>query len=315
MKNFKVKNPNAKVLQKEAAALAVAAAVMVTAALAGCKPKGDAAGQGQPPVYAVSAVTVGTGNIADYLTLSGDMVAGSSVDVFSDTAGTITRRFVSIGSAVEKNQPVAEVDPSQPGMQYIASIVRAPIAGVISNLPGQVGMKITQSSSLAVISGGGGLEIQLNVAERFIYRIRMGLPCEITLDAYPNDRFRGRISEISPVINVSSRTMRIKVNVENPGNMLKAGMFANVKIITEEKNNVITVPETAVLQRGGERFVYTVEPDPSDANFKIARRMTVTTGLNIDNMIEVTDGIKAGDMIVVRGQTTFSDGSRVNIIQ
>jgi RND family efflux transporter MFP subunit len=143
----------------------------------------------------------------------------------------------------------------------------------------------------------------------------MGLPCEITLDAYPDDSFRGRVSEISPVIDVSSRTMRIKVNVNNPGNKLKAGMFANVKIITEEKNNVITVPDTAVLQRAGEQFVYTIAPDPADAAFSIAKRTIVTTGLNVDNMVEITGGLEAGDRIVVRGQTTFTDGSRVNIVQ
>jgi multidrug efflux pump subunit AcrA (membrane-fusion protein) len=313
LKDIKLKNRNTKVFKTEVVAL-VAAAVVLTGLFAGCKPK-EVAGQMQIPVYAVSAITIETGNIADYLTLSGDMVAGSSVDVYSDTAGTITRRFVSIGDRVERNQPVAEVDPSQPGMQYIPGIVRAPIAGIISSLPGQVGMKINQSSSIAVISGGGGLEIQLNVAERFVYRIQMGLPCEITLDAYPNDRFRGRVSEISPVIDVASRTMRIKVNVDNPGDKLKAGMFANVKIITEEKNNVITVPETAVLQRGNEQFIYKIENDPTDASFKIAKRTTVTTGLNIDNMMEITSGLEAGDQIVVRGQTTFSDGSRVNIIQ
>jgi multidrug efflux pump subunit AcrA (membrane-fusion protein) len=289
--------------------------------LGGCKPKEPEAAQGNPgqapaqPTFAVSAVTLEAGKIADYLTLSGDMVAGSSVDVYSDTAGTITERYVSIGSRVEEGQRIALVDPSQPGMKYMESVVRAPISGVISALPVQIGMKISQSSPLAVISGGGGLEIQLYVAERFIYRIKMGLPCEITLDAYPGDNFRGRVSEISPVVDTSSRTMMIKVNVDNPDDKLKAGMFANVKIITEEKEGVITVPETAVLQRGGEYFVYTIQDDPSDSNVKIAKRTPVSPGLNVDNMFEITEGLKAGDEVIVRGQTTLTDGSRVNIIQ
>jgi multidrug efflux pump subunit AcrA (membrane-fusion protein) len=290
--------------------------------LGGCKPKEpEGAAQGNPgqapaqPTFAVSAVTLEAGKIADYLTLSGDMVAGSSVDVYSDTAGTITERYVSIGSRVEEGQRIALVDPSQPGMKYMESVVRAPISGVISALPVQIGMKISQSSPLAVISGGGGLEIQLYVAERFIYRIKMGLHCEITLDAYPGDNFRGRVSEISPVVDTSSRTMMIKVNVDNPDDKLKAGMFANVKIITEEKEEVITVPETAVLQRGGEYFVYTVQGDPSDSNVKIAKRTPVSPGLNVDNMFEITEGLKAGDEVIVRGQTTLTDGSRVNVIR
>jgi multidrug efflux pump subunit AcrA (membrane-fusion protein) len=289
--------------------------ILIVLLLSGCKPKEEGQQGPAQPVFAVSTIKLEPGEIADYLTLSGDMVAGSSVDVYSDTAGTITWRYVSIGSRVARNQPIAEVDPSQPGMNYIPSIVRAPISGVISSLPGQVGMKISQSSPLAIISGDGGLEIELHVAERFIYRIRMGLPCEITLDAYPGDNFRGRISEISPIVNTTSRTMMIKVNVDNPGDRLKAGMFANVKIITEEKDGVITVPENAVIQRSGQNFVYTVQPDPSDSSVKIAKRTPVSLGLNIDNVYEITDGLAAGDEVIVRGQTTLTDGSRVNVIQ
>ncbi|MDR0685113.1 MAG: efflux RND transporter periplasmic adaptor subunit [Spirochaetaceae bacterium] len=304
-----------KISQKKPAPYTVVFTLIVLM-LAGCQAREQGQGQGPAqPVFAISTIKLETGKIADYLTLSGDMVAGSSVDVYSDTAGTITRRYVSIGSRVAKNQPIAEVDPSQPGMNYIPSVVRAPISGVISGLPGQVGMKISQSSPLAVISGDGGLEIELHVAERFIYRIRMGLPCEITLDAYPGDNFRGRISEISPVVNISSRTMMIKVNVDNPGDRLKAGMFAKVKIITEEKENAITVPEGAVLQRGGQNFVYTVRADPDDPEDSRAVRTPVTLGLNIDNMFEITEGLEPGDEVIVRGQTTLTDGSRVNVIQ
>lgn len=303
-------------ISKKKPALSTVVFILLVLALAGCRAREQGQEQGPAqPVFAISTITLETGKISDYLTLSGDMVAGSSVDVYSDTAGTITRRYVSIGSRVARNQPIAEVDPSQPGMNYIPSVVRAPISGVISGLPGQVGMKISQSSPIAVISGGGGLEIELHVAERFIYRIRMGLPCEITLDAYPGDNFRGRISEISPIVDTASRTMMIKVNVDNPGDRLKAGMFAKVKIITEEKENVITVPEGAVLQRGGQNFVYTVQADHADPEARTAVRTPVGLGLNVDNMFEITDGLEPGDEVIVRGQTTLTDGSRVNVIQ
>jgi multidrug efflux pump subunit AcrA (membrane-fusion protein) len=320
-----LKTKEKKILKKTAIIFTVFISLMLP--LAGCGAKDQAqgpAGPGRPgapgqnpsqPVFAVSAGVVTTGKMTDYLTLSGDMVAGSSVDVYSDTAGTITRRYVSIGANVEKGQPIVEVDPSQPGMQYMTSVVRAPISGIVSSFSGQIGMKIGQNSSIAVISGGGGLEIQLYVAERFIYRIRMGLPCEITLDAYPNDSFRGRISEISPVVDTSSRTMMIKVNVDNPGDKLKAGMFANVKIITEEKKNVLSVPETAILQRSDQQFVYTIVDDSSDSSVKIAKRTIVSVGLNVSGETEITEGLQAGDQIVIRGQTTLTDGSRVNVIQ
>jgi multidrug efflux pump subunit AcrA (membrane-fusion protein) len=303
-------------LQKFRSSLFFALALLAAGALlAGCSKKKQGPAQDDAPVIAVSTMVAQKNTIQDYLNLSGDIVAGSSVDVYSDTAGTITRRYVSIGSRVQARDPIADVDPSQPGMQYMASVVRAPISGVVSNLPGQVGQKITQSSVLATISGGGGLEIQLFVAERFIYRIQMELPCQIMLDAYPEDTFRGRVSEISPVVDPSSRTMMIKVNVDNPGEKLKAGMFANVKIITDTREDVIVIPSSAILSRADEQFVYLAVPDPSDANVTIAKRTVIKSGLQVDQDIQITDGITEGDQIIVKGQANLTDGARVNIIK
>jgi multidrug efflux pump subunit AcrA (membrane-fusion protein) len=267
------------------------------------------------PVFAVNAVRAEEGPIADYLALAGDIVAGSTVDAYSDAAGKVTRLYTGVGSRVARGDPLAAIDPSRPGMTYVANIARSPIAGTIVALPAQMGMTVSQATPIARIAGGSALEIKLNVAERFISRIALSLPCVITLDAWPGEEFRGSVSEISPTVDPASRTMEIKVNVENQGSRLKSGMFAKVRIITERKQGVVKVPESARIERFGETYVYVVETDPADPAFRIAVKRPIKSGLLVDGVLEVPEGLEPDEEVVVKGQSLLEDGARVNVIQ
>jgi len=264
-------------------------------------------------VFAVNTMAAVSGQINDYLALSGDIIASSLVDTYSDAAGKISRLYVSVGSKVKKGDPVAAVDPSRPGMEYIASVVRAPVAGTVIALPAQLGMTVSQAVPLARISGGVGLETRLYVAERFISKISLNQPCEITLDAYPGEVFRGSITELSPTVDTTSRTMEIRVGIENPGDRLKAGMFAKVRIITETKEGVVKIPASAVVNRFGEQYVFSV--DKTNPQAPVARKRVIVPGIVIDGVMEVRQGIAPNEEIVIRGQTLLEEGSRVNIIE
>ncbi|MDR2521221.1 MAG: efflux RND transporter periplasmic adaptor subunit [Spirochaetaceae bacterium] len=270
----------------------------------------------EKPVFAVNTTTASAGEIEDYLALSGDIVAASTVDVFSDAAGKISRVYVSNGSRVRSGQPVALVDPSKPGMSYTNYSVRAPISGIVVALPAQVGMTISQAVSVARISGTGALEIALNIPERFISKIAVNQKCEVTLDAYPGELFRGNVREVSPVVDSASRTMAIKVNVENQASRLKAGMFAKVKIITQTKTGIVKIPAGALVERMDEQFVFTIAPDPDsdDPAFLVAKKTYVKPGINVDNVLEIQEGLAADEEIISKGQSLLSDGARIRVI-
>jgi multidrug efflux pump subunit AcrA (membrane-fusion protein) len=290
--------------------------------LAGCN-KGEAkpaaaGGPGAPQeavVFAVNTAKVERGQINDYLALSGDIVAGSTVDAYSDVAGKVTALFVSVGTRVVRGQRIAEVDPSRPGMTYLPGIATAPIAGTIVSLPAPVGMTISQAVPVARLSGGNALEVKLYVPERFISKIALAQPCEISLDAWPGETFRGSVSEVSPVVDPSSRTMEIHVNVDNTQEKLKAGMFAKVRIITEHKDNIVRIPASAMVSRFAENYVYVVADDPENPGSRIVRRISVKPGLLVDGILEIQEGLSGGDEIVIRGQTLLNDGVRVNVIE
>jgi multidrug efflux pump subunit AcrA (membrane-fusion protein) len=269
----------------------------------------------EAPVFAVNTILAARGQIRDYIALSGDVQAGSTVDTYSDAAGRVSELYVTVGRWVNKGDPVAAVDPSRPGMTFRQSIAAAPISGTVVALPAQIGMTVSQAVPLARISGGGGLEIRLNVAERFISRISMNIPCEITLDAWPGEIFYGSVSEISPTVDPTSRTMEVRVNVSNEDSKLKSGMFAKVRVITERKDNIVKIPAAALINRFGEQYVFVIAKDPENSDVNIVKKRNIVPGILIDGTLEIQSGLNADEEIVVRGQTLLDDGSRVNIIE
>lgn len=272
-------------------------------------------GEVQTTVFAVTTTRAVKGQIRDYLALSGDIVSGSTVDAYSDVAGKVTKLYVSVGQRVEKDDPLAEVDPSRPGMTFNTGVVKAPITGTVVALPAQLGMTISQAVPVARLAGAGSLEVRTYVAERFISKMRLGLPVELTLDAYPGRTFYGRIRELSPTVDPVSRTMEVRATVQNENSALKAGMFAKVKIITEEKSGIVKIPAAAIVRRYGEQYVFTVESDPQDPALTIAKKRVVIPGIIIDDQVEIRDGLEAGDEVVLRGQSLLEDGVRVRVVE
>jgi len=265
-------------------------------------------------VFAVNTTTAVQGQIKDYVALSGDLVSGTTVDAYSDVAGKVTKLFVSVGTRVARGDPLAEVDPSKPGMNYVPGIAKAPISGTVVALPAELGMTISQAVPVARLSRTDALELRTYVAERFVSKMKVGLNADVTLDAVSGVSYRAVVRELSPVIDPSSRTMEVRLRLVQPDSKLKSGMFAKVKILTEEKDGIVKIPASAVVKRFGENYVFTVQSDPADAALLIASKKKITQGILIDDKLEVRSGLEPNEEIVVRGQTLLEDGSRVNVV-
>ena len=265
----------------------------------------------QITVFAVSTTTAVQGEIKDYLQLNGDIAARTTVDTFADTAGKIKSLFVKIGDTVRKNQIIAEIDPSRPGMTFAASPVKASISGTVTKVSVQIGATVAPNIPIVKISKMDELEVILYVAERFISKMSVGLPAVIKTEAFPGELFTGSIREISPEVDKNSRTMEIKLNIDDNTSRLKAGMFAEVKIITVEKENIVKIPAEAMINRFGEYYIFIVNKDSDKSTVE---KKVVIPGLRIDNQLEIISGLKAGDTLVIRGQTLLEGGLFVKVV-
>ncbi len=268
----------------------------------------------QETVFAVSTTKAVQGQIKDYIEVNGDVVTKTKVDTYPDTAGKLSSLYVEVGDRVWKDQVIAEVDPSKPGMQFSASPVKAPISGTITSLPVQVGSTVSPQMAVAQISKMNDLEVRVHVAERFISKMKVGLDTEIKFEAYPSRKFNGRVREISPVVDPVSRTLELNISISDGTEVLKAGMFGQVKIITEEKEAVVKIPAESLVRRFGEDFVFVVNRDDEE-DMAIAKRRKVSAGIEIDQKLEIQSGLEAGEEIVYRGQTLLEEGSKVRIVE
>lgn len=234
-----------------------------------CKKKEDAADNDKKEelkfayesIYAVNVKEVEKDSINNYLELNGDIKAKREIAVFPDVAGKLARINVKVGDYVVKNAVIAEIDPSRPGSTYSLSPVRAPVTGTITNLPTQIGSTVSFQSVIANIGSLDQIEMITYVSEKYISYVKNGLPGIITVDAYGDDKtFSARVTQISPVVNPVTRMMEVKLNVTDPDKSgLKSGMFANVKIITEQKNNIIKIASDNIIKRYGEDFVFIID--------------------------------------------------------
>ena len=298
--------------------------------LAGCGPFGGGPGNGgegaanaQEPeetVFPVGVSTAVRGEMFDYLRVNGDVETSSAVDVFAETVGEITAIPVRIGQRVERNQVVAEVDPSRPGQRFAPSPVRAPISGTIVSLPLQVGARLAQGQAVARIATTSDLQIRTHIPERYIGRVTLGGRAIVSLSAYPEARLNARVTETSPVLDPQSRTMEVTLRLERADTRVRPGMFAQVRLITQEKNDTVKLPANAVVRRFDQDFVFVVlngtQGADANGNSSEARveRRPVTTGIEIDETVEILEGLSGGEVVVVQGQNLLDDSARVNIV-
>jgi len=301
----------------KSAALIAAAILILPLALSGCgnkdkeaeKAKAEAAAQ-EEAIFAVSTIAATKGELRDYLEFGGDVTAKSNIDILPDTAGKIAEVRVRVGDSVTKNQIIAYVDPSRPGMNYELSPVKAPIAGTITAVNVVAGSMVSPQLSVGKVSKMESLEIGMSVPERFVSKIKEGQKAYLRFDAYPSQVFIAKIIEVSPVLDQSSRTMGAKLALIERDDRIKAGMFARIKLITDTKTSTVKIPASAIVSRFGDNFVFVVDGEEKNS----VRKQPVTVGIRVDDKAEILSGVKANEEVVVRGQTLLEDGSRINIV-
>jgi len=289
--------------------LTVVFAVLVASCGAKAAKPAVAAPEKSQTIFAVNTVQAVAGTLENYLRVNADVRNSSSVDVVPETAGKVVSLAVDLGSVVKKGDIVAEVDPSRPGMQFVVSPVRAPISGTVVSVPASIGATVSTVNPIIRISRSAEMRLVANIAEKDISSIHKGLLGLVEFEAYPGLTFQAHVVEVSPEVDPVSRTLEIKLLLDQPDTRIKVGMFARVKLITDSMTDVVKIPAEAVVQRLGANYVFVSKEDHS------VELRKVTLGLNVDGKQQILGGLKAGEIVVIRGQTLLDDGAKINVIQ
>lgn len=256
----------------------------------------------------VSTIRVSAGSITDSRKFGGTVTAKDSVYVMPSVTGELQNVAVKVGDRVEKDQVLAEVDASRDGQTYRPSLIKAPIAGIVTSFTGVEGSMVAPASPVAVIENLDNLEITISVIERYSTLIKEGNKVIVTFDAIPGETFTATVTSLSPTIESRTRTRTVKARLDAPEPRVISGMYANLNVIISTRDNVLVVPYSALSTSNDVTSCYVVRDGK-------AVRTTVTTGIRESDRVEILTGLKAGDILVVRGQGLLSDGTPVRIVE
>ena len=184
------------------------------------------------------------------------------------------------------------------------AVVRAPVAGSVSERLVQPGEFIRENTPVATIVQMQPLKLKTAIQERYAGLIRPGQAVAFNVEAFPGRTFAGKIAYVSPAVDQATRTFAVEALVDNTDRVLKPGFFAKGVAHTHVDANVMAVPEEAVSTLAGVSTVYVIEAGK-------ARQQQVTLGARQDKLVEVTTGLKGDEMLAETNLSQLATGVTV----
>ncbi len=224
-----------------------------------------------------------------------------------------SQRFDDI--ATEKDLAKARVQRAQAALEKMQkdlrdSVIRAPFDGfIVEKLMNQGEMATARPpSSIFHLVDTSRVKIECGITEEKKTSVSIGKKAVIVLDAYPGEAFTGNVTTVNPKVDIDSRTFKIKIEIPNHDFRLEAGMFARIRIIERESKDTLFIPQRVIIEQGQTKKVFVVEDGR-------AKETTITTGIIDHPIVEVTGGLKQGDVIVTEGFYALKNGIKVVVKQ
>ncbi|OGW75136.1 MAG: hypothetical protein A2Z72_06900 [Omnitrophica bacterium RBG_13_46_9] len=272
-------------------------------ALSGCSKKPS---QTKEDVIPVRVMKITSRDIQKTLDYVGDIRAEEQAIVYPRASGKIVEKLKEDGSAVNKGDIIAYIDRDEVGFDFEKLPVESFLAGIVGRVYVDKGAYVTPQTPVALVVKMDNVEIGLDIPEKYLPNVFPGQTAEIGVDAYPEEVFIGKVTKISPIVDLDTRTAPIEISVSNKDYRLGPGMFARVKLIIKERKNVPVVLQEAIVSEKCNPYVYVVKEN-------ISYRRDVKLGLRKGPYYEVTEGLTEGDVVVIMGQQLLTDGTQVLI--
>lgn len=186
--------------------------------------------------------------------------------------------------------------------------VRAPFAGLVARRLVNVGEFVNSGQELFRLVALDPIEVEFFLTEVDSSRVALGQVVEVRVASHPEQVFRGAVSVVAPTIDPGSRTRRAKALIENRDGRLLPGTFAQVDLGVAQRNGVVMVPKEALLLRSDGSVLFKLQPAAEHVV-----RVTVESGVQRGELIEIRSGVAEGEWVVVRGQSNLVDGSPVTL--
>lgn len=191
------------------------------------------------------------------------------------------------------------------------SLMKAPFSGVVASKNAEVGDVInpmmggfSPTSGVLTLMDFSRVKIEIDATQQDVARIKKGQSAQLKVTALPNRIFQGRVSMVNITADPVSKKFRVEVNVDNPDLALRPNTFGEVSLEVSTHEHALVIPQKAVLEN---KYVFRVKDDNT------VERVELSLGLQNSDRIEVINGLKEGDLVVVEGNFGLEDGTQIEI--
>jgi len=184
--------------------------------------------------------------------------------------------------------------------------IRAPFAGRIAMLVPEVGEQVAPGMPMAAVVDLSSVMIRSSISERDAVRVSRDMPVDVFIPALNNARFEGEVHNIGVRSDMITRSFPLEIRIPNPEGLLLSGMSARSSIRLDDRGGAIVIPAGAVVEQYGEPIVFLVKEG-------LAKRRDIVLGKREGDRVEVSEGLQAGENLIVQGQWSVKDGTAVEI--
>jgi RND family efflux transporter MFP subunit len=185
--------------------------------------------------------------------------------------------------------------------------IESPLTGVVVKRYVQSGAFTKAGAGIVAVADVTSLLAKAMVGEAQLSELKLGAPVTVRVNALKDQEFKGTLTRLSPAAALPARTFTAEVNIPNPQGILKAGMFARAEIIGQVRAKVLAVPESALVLREDQKTIFVATPDN-----KVVQKV-LKLGDAAGGWVEVLEGVKEGDKIVIAGQHKLKDGATIRL--
>ncbi|MTI70992.1 MAG: efflux RND transporter periplasmic adaptor subunit [Firmicutes bacterium] len=186
--------------------------------------------------------------------------------------------------------------------------IEAPISGKVASVNIEAGEFATTSQPSMTIVDTDKVYVQINVTENIINELFKGKGVKVDIESASSKDILGKIDSVSPAPDSRTQMYPVKIYMENNNGLIKPGMFAQVRLDTNIKNNTMVVKSEAVVEENGEKVVFIISDN-------IAKLRKVNVGLDTGEYIEILGGLKGNEKLIIKGQNYVEDGSKVKVVR
>lgn len=228
---------------------------------------------------------------------------------FAEANNERARQLSRTGNVTERSvdEAATNLETARAAVELAATrldkhLLRAPFDGIAGVRKVSVGAFVAVGTPVVNIEKIDKLKVDFKVPEIHLSAVSPGQIVDVTVDAIPGKVFEGKIYAINPQVDVNGRALQARALIDNTDLLLRPGLFARILIKGAVQRDAVVVPESAILPRAGDNFVFRVEQG-------VARQVRVKLGERRAGLVEIAEGLAPGDVVVTAGQHKLRDGT------